>query len=216
MRAHSFWEPLFYDLQLHPDWNKKYAAQYEGASGDAIAPEAVKLYRQRHNLVHNKDDYMKGDERGILKMSTYERYVRDAYIEFVLNDPWYVVQLKYYNALTVIDSVGEIILRNFEAIGWPFLLLAISVATALVIQVRQKQEALETLALAAGVLALTAVLVAGPVWAMLVNANLMSDLLVFAGTASFVVALSAIVAAGVSVSKRLAGLERISRPVPAE
>ncbi len=203
MRYHTFWEPLVYDLQLHPEWKEKYAAQFHNATGDAIAEVAAQSYRERHHLLHNKPDFIYGEESRGLTDLAYEKYVRDAYIEFVRNDPWFVVQLKYYNAIQVIDFVGHVMVSQWAALDWRILALAGLVAFALTMQIRQKTESLRRLTLCTGLLTLSGILVALPVWAMVTNVDLLTDLTLINVSASFLLAVWALVCVGVALSERV-------------
>ncbi len=157
MRIHSFWEPVYYDLQYHPQWKEKYAAEHHWKTGDDVAVVAAELYEQRHHLPHWTSDL------------GYERAVRGAYIDFVRNDPWYVVQLKYYDALTVIDFVASVIAIEWPRMIWPTLIFAAFVAAALVSQIRRKQESLGTLTAYTAALGFCTVLIAIPIWATVVE-----------------------------------------------
>jgi hypothetical protein len=195
MRAHTFWEPLYYDLQLHPDWTEKYGAQHKGATGDDTTTVAVESYRERHDLMHNKADYVHGDEAQGLTQVAYEKYTRDAYIEFVLHDPWYVAQLKYYNALTIINFVEATIVKAWGALNWWLLMLGGCTIFALSAQLRARPDCVVTMTSCTGVLILASILIAVPVWITVVNADLLTDLTIFAVSTSFVAALCVIVTA---------------------
>jgi hypothetical protein len=190
MRFHTFWEPVYYDLQLHPQWQAKYAAQHQGATGDAVAAVAARLYEQRHHLPHWTTDL------------GYERAMRGAYIDFILNDPWYVVQLKYYNALTIIHFVATIVATEWTYLNWPLLILAGLVACALALQIRCKQESLRRLTVYTAALALSAVLIAMPVWATVVESQLFADLTLCFVACTFTAALVMLVAALVFLGER--------------
>jgi hypothetical protein len=128
--------------------------------------------------------------------------VSGAYIEFVLNDPWYIVQLKYFNALQVFDFVGRAILREWLGLDWRFLGIIMLTAAALVVQIRQKAERLEVLTSYTGILGLCAVLIALPVWAMVIQWDLLTDPTLFSIAISFVVALWMIVGATVVLGRQ--------------
>jgi hypothetical protein len=191
MRFHTFWEPMYYDLQLHPQWKEKYAAQHHGATGDEVAMVGAELYEQRHHLPHWTSDL------------GYERAVRGAYIDFVRNDPWYVVQLKYYNALTIIDFVASVIAIEWTSLNWPLLILAACVAAALVSQIRRKQESLGTLAVYTAALGFSAVLIAIPVWATVVEGQIFADLTLCFVAWTFTAVPLMLVAVGIFLSERV-------------
>jgi hypothetical protein len=185
MRLHTFWEPLYYNLQYHPRWHEKYSAQHGGATGDAVAERAVASYRERHQLLANPEDYFMGDRSLGLTLSAYEKYTRAAFLEFVARDPWYFVELKYYNAMTVLHYVGTSLRNAWASIKLGFLLFAACSALALVVQIHRQDEALSLLGWTTAVLIASAVLVVLPVWAMIPHQDLMADGLVLIIFASF-------------------------------
>ncbi len=208
MRFHTFWEPMYVDLVTHPQWKEKYAAEHLWAHGDDVARVGVKLYEQRHHLPPSMSDL------------SFERDVRGAYIDFVHNDPWYVVQLKYYNALTIIHYVATVIATEWTSLNWPLLILAVLVACALALQIRRKQESLRNLIVFTAALGLSAVLIAMPVWATVVEAQIFADLTLCFVVFTFTAALVMLVAAAVFLSERLPDFgrvfpSRINPPKPA-
>ena len=194
MRFHTFWEPIYYDLQLHPDWNKKYAAEHQWSTGDDVAKIGAKLYEQRHHLPQWTSEL------------GYERDVRGAYMDFVLNDPWYVVQLKYYNALTVIEFVAAAIGVEWKSLGWLQVIIAAIAATGVALQIRRKEESLAALRSFTAAGSLCAVLIAAPVWAMVVQPDLMTDLTLCFVVTTFVAAFLLLVAVALLAVDRLAPL----------
>lgn len=208
MRYHTFWEPFFWDLQTSPDWNK-YRARFHGASGDDIAKEAVQSYRERHNLLHVKSDFPGGNEASGIPALVYEKYTRAAYIEFVRENPWFIVKLKYHNALTVIRFVISAIKHVWSVADCRLLMLGVIAVVALVVQIGRKAESLERLSICTGLLALTGVVMALPIWATAVDEPLMTDLTLLNILTSFVLALWALVCVGVLINER--GLPLIRR-----
>lgn len=208
MRYHTFWEPLFWNLETSPDWKSKYRAQFQGATGDAIAQIAVQQYRTRHNLLHLKTDFVLGDESLGLTQVAYEKYTRAAYIEFARKNPWFIAQLKYYNALNVINWVKSVIQSEWRAVGWSLLALGGIVSFALIVDVRRKHETLRRLSICAGLLLLIGIVTALPVWATAIEAAIMTDLTLLNVLASFVLALWAVVCLGVMLSERAPRLMR--------
>ena len=201
MRTHTFWEPLYYDLQLHPDWQRKYGAQHNGQTGDEAAIVAVQSYRERHGLLHNKDDFFWGDEKDLLTAQAFEKYIRAAYLEFVRNDPWFVVQNKYFEIFTIAGLVIAVAKRVWSSAGWLVPIFLAPVALALVVQVRRKVESLATSRpTCTAVLAFASLLLAVQAWAIVVNSNVLLDMTLFAVAMSFVMTLWAIVVAAVLLS----------------
>ncbi len=210
MRRHAFWQPLYYNLQLHPDWKKKYSEQHKGATGDATALVAVASYQQRHpDRIRGRDFVMRDKTLGLTQVG-YEKYVRAAYIEFLLNDPRYVMELKYYNAMTIASTVAHSMSRAWASLRWPFVALAACVAVALVIQSRRKTEALSVLTWSTAALVACALLAAGPVWATVVVLDALFDTTILAILASFAVGVWGLVSIGVVVSGWAVALYRKS------
>jgi len=204
MRYHTLWEPLFWDFSSDPvDWRGKYRAEFKGATGDAIAQVAVQSYRERHNLLHVKSDFVHGDESQGITQVAYEKYIRAAYIEFARNNPEFIARLKYYNALTVITWSKPKFAREWSALDWRLLALSGLVGFALVMEVRRKTETLRRLSICAGLVALSGFVIILPVWATAIEASIMTDLLLLNVTASFMLALLALVCAGVLTAPSL-------------
>ena len=132
-------------------WKEKYSEQHHGATGDATTAVAVTSYREHHHLLDN------------LTQVAYEKYTRAAYTEFVLNDPWYIVQLKYYNLMTVTDVSKTVITQAWGYLGWRGLALIACVAVALVAQIRSNTESFTVLTGLAGSLIVCAIMAAGPI-----------------------------------------------------
>lgn len=200
MRYHTFWEPFFWDLHTSPDWNE-YRARFNGASGDDIAKEAVQSYRERHNLLHVKSDFPGGNEASGIPSLVYEKYTRAAYIEFVRENPWFMVKLKYHNALTVIRFVMGAIKHEWSVVDWRLLILGFIGVVALVVQIGRKAESLGRLSICTGLLALTGIVVALPIWATAVDEPLMTDLTLLNVLTSFVLVFWALVCVGVIINE---------------
>ena len=171
-------------------WKEKYSEQHHGATGDATTAVAVTSYRERHHLLDN------------LTQVAYEKYTRAAYTEFVLNDPWYIVQLKYYNLMTVTDVSKTVITQAWGYLGWRGLALIACVAVALVAQIRSNTESFTVLTGLAGSLIVCAIMAAGPIWATVPNIDLMGDMAIVLQLASFTLALWAVVGGGVLLGMR--------------
>jgi hypothetical protein len=94
---HVFWHTVFYQLQFHPRWNKKYAASYDFATLDELPRVAARKYLLRHPPPHPEKVYLTQD-RQYLRIAPSEAYIRKAYFEFFANDPRFVLEsLLIYN-----------------------------------------------------------------------------------------------------------------------
>jgi uncharacterized membrane protein len=188
MTNHSFWEPLYYDLQLNPEWNKKYAQQHKGATGDDTTKVAVQSYRERHGLLHNKSDFINGDETQGLSHRSYEKYTREAYIEFIRNDPWYIVQLKSHDLLDIIRNLKDAISWAWSSLNWYIAVFAILVTVAVFFQIQRKVESLRTLTVANVAVAVFVPLFAAPIWITVPVISSCTDVALLADTFTFVMA----------------------------
>jgi hypothetical protein len=197
IRSHAFWQPLYYDLQNHPDWGRKYSAEHEGAAGDDTAVVAAASYRKRHGLLHEP-----------MTQSSYERYVRGAIVEFVRKDPWYFVELKYYNAIGIVRIIKEHVVRTWGSLERGYCILGLLAGVALFIQVRRKKETLGSLTWCAAVLAISSVLVVAPVWALVFIIDAMFDSVALGILASLGLALWAGVTLAVLATDGAVGLLR--------
>src|SRR5215831_17841757 len=96
---HVFWHAVFYQLQFHPRWNKKYAASYDFATFDELPRVAARKYLLRHPPPHPEQMYLTQD-RQYLRIAPSEAYIRKAYFEFFANDPRFILEsLLIYNPL---------------------------------------------------------------------------------------------------------------------
>jgi hypothetical protein len=207
--GHAVWEPLYYDLQLHPDWSKKYGQQHRGTTGDETTVVAVQSYRERHGLLHGKSDFVNGDEAQGLSHRAYEKYARDVYLEFVRNDPWYFVQLKYYDLLHLLKHPRYAVPRAWSALNRYIVALAILAAGAAFFQIRGKAESLRTLVVSTAAVGLFTILFAGPIWITVPIISSLTDFALLADTFAFMAAFTAIVALAVLLSRYLPLANRI-------
>jgi hypothetical protein len=178
MKGHAFWQPIYYNLQLHPDWKKKYSDQHAGVTGDETAWVAVKAYRKRNHL-----------ESEPLTQVSYEEQTHAVFFEFIRNDPWYFIELKYFGAAIIVEVIKAFLSRVWASLPWPFLILAACTAVGLTTRVRTKAESLPTLTwCTVTVIALVAI-VAAPTWVTVVTIYAIADTGIVAATAAFVGAL---------------------------
>jgi hypothetical protein len=128
---HVLWHAVFYELQLHPRWNEKYAATYDFAGGDALPPLAARKYLLRYPPSNPEDVYLTPDHQ-YLRVAAAETYIRKALFEFFANDPRFVAEsILVYNPLRValvfhsyLSSLFQIPVTQFVGVLVVFLLLA--------------------------------------------------------------------------------------------
>jgi putative flippase GtrA len=191
MKGHSFWQPLYYNLQVHPDWKRKYSEQHEGVSGDETTRVAVKAYRKRHPLLESEP----------LTQLSYENQTRSVLFEFIRNDPWYFIQLKYYNAATIVKAVKAFLSPAWTSLSWPFLSLAGCTAIGLAVRVRTKAESLSTLTWCTITVVTLVAIVAAAAWVTVITAYTLADTVILAAAAAFLAALWLVVSIVVLVQQ---------------
>jgi hypothetical protein len=199
MRMHSFWEPVFYDLQSNPEWQTKYARQFHNATGDATATAAVELYLWRHPIPANSPDYLAHNKALGLTQIAYEKYTRLSYIEFALNDPAYILRLKYLDLKTVIYVLEQSVFPALLNIDWPLVLVGICVALAAIFEAVKKPQVFSLVTGAAACLLLFALLAAAPVWVTVPEIGVMGGPFVITLLTSIIAVFWAMVAGGLAI-----------------
>ena len=133
---HVFWHAVFYQLQFHPRWNKKYAQSYDFATFDELPRVAARKYLLRHPPPHPEEVYLTQD-RQYLRIAPSETYLRKAYFEFFANDPRFVLEsLLIYNpvgmAIVLAGYLSSLdratVLELLSASVWLFILAGLLVA----------------------------------------------------------------------------------------
>ncbi len=176
VRHHAIWTSTYYSLQLHPDWQEKYAAQHLNTSGDGPAMVALGAYLDRNDLrskTANKEAYRPD---GVLKSTYMEKYLRAAYLEFVFNDPAYVSEL-YFSIYfkQIFDLVSSAWRPFYRGLGVKFWLLFGAVVTIAAVDMRRRNTSVAPLAWGIVAMLLIAALSAAPNWATLIIPNSMTD-----------------------------------------
>ena len=178
MKGHAFWQPIYYNLQLHPDWKKKYSDQHAGVTGDEMVWVAVKAYRKRNHL-----------ESEPLTQVSYEKQTRAVFFEFIRNDPCYFIELKYLNTANIVEVVGAFLSRVWASLPWPFLILAACTSVGLATRVRTRAESLSTLTWCTVTVVALVAIVAAPTWLTVVTIFAIADTGIVAATAAFLAVL---------------------------
>jgi hypothetical protein len=178
MQSHTFWEPIYYDLQRHPYWKERYSDQHEGVTGDETALVAVKAYRKRNHL-----------ESEPLTEVSYEEQTRAVLFEFIRNDPWYFIELKYFGAAYIVNRIKAFLSRVWASLPWPLLMLAAFTAVGLATRVRTRAESLSALTWCTVTVVGLVPIVAAPTWVTVITDYAIADTGIVAATASFLAAL---------------------------
>jgi hypothetical protein len=105
---HVLWHSVFYQLQFHPQWQQKYAAEYDNARFDELPPVAAKKYLMRHPAPPSAAIYLTEDHQ-YLKVAATETYARKAFLEFFANDPKFVLETYLvYSPMSVLRALGSL------------------------------------------------------------------------------------------------------------
>jgi hypothetical protein len=100
---HVFWHAVFSQLESHPQWKTKYGPQFDNATGDMLPQVAAKNYL----ATHPSDDpsiYLTED-RTYLTVAAQEFYKRQAFFEFLRNDPDFVLETMFWYKLKRVSNV---------------------------------------------------------------------------------------------------------------
>ena len=98
---HNFWNFLLDQLQMHPDFNRKYGPFFGGVSGDDMPWIASRLYVERNPSQASPDDYFEGH----LTLGAVEKYSRAILFELASQDPIFVAEtFFYYNVLALVGT----------------------------------------------------------------------------------------------------------------
>ena len=142
---HALWHAFIYALAGHPDWGKKYAAQY-GVGGDTVPENVAKAYVLAHPPEDPDAVYLTKD-RTYLRIGVTERYKRKAFLEFFANDPKFVLEAFFiYNVKRCNKAFIEYLstLKAVPVAGWVLLAIALMmIATLLALDRREQLRALQ-------------------------------------------------------------------------
>ena len=89
LQHHAMWHSIYYSLQYHPDFVKKYGAAHYDMKGDAMPIGAALAYVKGHPEEEKPGIYL---VPGHLKYAEMERLVKLAFFEFFRKDPLFVIQ----------------------------------------------------------------------------------------------------------------------------
>ena len=139
---------------------------------------ALKAYRKRNQL-----------ESEPLTQVSYEKQIRAVFFEFIRNDPWYFIELKYFGAVWIVQAISAFLSRVWASLSWPFLSLAACTAIGLAARVRTRTESLSTLTWCTVTVVALIPIAAAPTWVTVVVIFAIADSAIVAATASFLVLL---------------------------
>ena len=188
-RHHSIWASTYYNLQLHPDWKKKYALKHGNQSGDGPAMYAMRKYRKTHGISDP------------LTHEVIDRDLRRAYIDFVINDPAYVFELVfYYNSKFIFgSSMWPAVKKSFRMMNnIDVLVMIVLVLSLSVVSLRKKS--FFSISSKLGGLIIFTLAASLPTWLVLLIVSALSEPLILVITTAHALTILAMV--GVVVSTR--------------
>jgi len=109
---HGLWHALFYQLQQNRDWQEKYAASYGNAVGDTLPQMAAQKYVLQHPPSPSEDIYLTPGHT-LMKPRARETYIRKAFLEFVANDPKFVIATLAGN----VGRAGTVLMSFLRSLG---------------------------------------------------------------------------------------------------
>lgn len=125
---HLVWHSLYYGLAYHPEWQSKFSAIHDNASGDDVPMKGAALYaKEKYGLAPS---YLIGPINGGIKWRTYERLLKGAYLGFVAQHPRYVAeQVLWFKPRMFVDMYEQTQRRIFSRLpAW----MAVTGAAALI------------------------------------------------------------------------------------
>jgi hypothetical protein len=170
---HTFWQGLLSSLQLTPEWDKKYSASVNGASGDAM-PATMARIAIKKLPPDQQHLYLTGD--GTLKRTALEKFSRIAFFNIAWNDPQFVLYTFFVaKPLRIMWSI--VLLFHGLFAGLPIWngLVPVAALVVLIWLVARHCEAPATLAIIAKVTPLFVLVSCLPNWLVAMNPLVMID-----------------------------------------
>lgn len=124
--GHNVWFGMFYELQTHPDWKRRYAAQYDNKVGDFLPDYAWRRYLANHHEEWPRWNPQGEDpfHHGITQAGV-EDLCRKAFFEFARHDPIFVMQVWLIYNPRALEAYTSIFLGQYLSwlVPFPFLVL---------------------------------------------------------------------------------------------
>ena len=121
---HPLWHALLFGVATHPDWLTKHAPQFE--LGDAVPEMLARKYLERHPP-ENPDAVYLTPDRKYLRIGVAETYKRKAFLEFLVNNPRFVLEAYFiHNPKLVKDAFVRYLssLDRLSVAEWAIIFLA--------------------------------------------------------------------------------------------
>jgi hypothetical protein len=123
MRYHN----AFLGLLTHPKWYELYAKDYQLAGGDALGFNAGIKYLKSHYDI--SENYYVSRLTGTYRIGLHDRMVRGAYLSFVRQHPWFVVEAHVAKLKRTIEIVAQYLAEALRSSSSLITLLAASLGT---------------------------------------------------------------------------------------
>lgn len=105
--SHFVWHEVFYGFQFSPDWNSRFAAQYNYATHDSLSYTAAEMYAQaHHNIPHRTNAEHDAVMRSVVFQFIYEHPIF-ALKSFLVDRPHSFIGPIYNFANVVYSSVPD-------------------------------------------------------------------------------------------------------------
>jgi len=187
---HAFWHSIYYSLAYNPEFRDKYKDQHHGlVTGDDMPYAGIDYYLTK-NKVELAPHMFRGDtvpqltgpSRAMaLKFSEIERQARNAFFDFLKDDPKFVLSTFFYYKMAIIwRDVYISLIAALTFAKW-YVLVAIAAAIAvgggILAADREERRRFNLLSLATAVGTFAAFAAS---WLTVVGMNVMSDQLMLA------------------------------------
>jgi hypothetical protein len=128
---HPLWHALLFGMASHPDWLTKHAAQFE--LGDAMPEMMARKYLERHPPENPDAVYLTPDRRH-LRIGVAETYKRKAFLEFLADNPRFVLEAYFIYNPQVVKQAFVRYLSSWDRLfvaDWAIIFLALLVSATL-------------------------------------------------------------------------------------
>jgi hypothetical protein len=139
---HGLWHAMIYGVAIHPDWRKKYAAQFGLENTDEVPETVAKKYLLRHPPDNPDAVYLTADHE-YLRIGAAEIYKRKAFLELLANDPKFVLEaFLIYNPQLCIKafSLYATSFDRLSAFVWAAIVIASLISISFLILDRRERR----------------------------------------------------------------------------
>lgn len=187
---HALWHSIYYSLAYNPEFELKYKDKHHGlVAGDDMPYAGIDYYFTKNKIEPEPHMFrgeavppLTGPSRAMaLKFSEIERQARNAFFDFLKNDPQFVFTTFFHYKMAVIwRDVHTSLITPLASVKW-YLLAAIAAAIAVAAGILATDaEARRRFHLLCLVVAVGTVIAFTASWLTVVGMNVMSDQLILA------------------------------------